>query len=208
MNRAEEAQSIIDNFKPPEKLHKHVLLIREGGTYTFLNIVEWDKDVDSVDYLNRYQEGAIVDGVSPKISEYHQEDVRYRLNPLQESYDLVHSKTKEGRVFKKLNERHFFYNSEYFKALKGNMALIYPDSLTFIEGNKFVYDGKSIKVKINKNDVFDTLTKVGLFCESSSKSKIYRGSIMFNDNGESSVGSFCYNDLCCYSFCSCRISCS
>lgn len=193
-----EVDNIIDNFKPPEKLYEHVLLIREGKSCTFLNISEWDEDVESIGDLNRDEQGAVVDRASHIISDYHQEEVRYRLKPLQNSYDLVHSNTKVGRVFKELNEKNWFHNSERFKILKGKKARIYPYSLTFIEDNRFVYDGKSIEAEINTNDVFDTLAKAGLFEESKSRQKLYRGSVYFDDNGESSVRSYWSRDEGCF----------
>ncbi len=62
---------------------------------------------------------------------------------------------------------------------------------------RLVYGGNPVKAEINKNDVFDTLARAGLFREKDKKPKIYPGEVNFDVNGESSIGSrWCGLDDC------------
>ncbi len=128
-------------------------------------------------------------------------DQRYTLMPLQRSYDLIHSDSKEGKDFKKLMESYWAHNREAFR----RPNIVYPDPMVVeVEGN-LVYEGQTKEVKINDGDVFDTLMRAGLFKEP--KQKVWRGSVYFDDNGESSVWSSWDRDEGCFAAGSFRPSC-
>lgn len=114
-------------------------------------------------------------------------DYRYRLNSLQKAYNLVHSKTKEGKKFKKLNRDYWFHNREKLQKLSDNSALFFPDPVFF--KTEQPYDGKSIKISLNTNNIFDALRQAGHFKELKSKPKTLNGGISFDRDGYSSVRS-------------------
>ncbi len=121
------------------------------------------------------------------ISEQVGQGQHYTLLSLQQAYDLVHSKTQKGRDFKEKNQTYWFHDIEAIKKVSKVMEIFSEPKVVEKQG-ELVYDGKSKKVKINKDDdVVETLENAGLFKEG--EHKIYHGSMTFDDNGESSVGS-------------------
>ncbi len=120
----------------------------------------------------------------------------YGISILQENYNLVHSKTSEGKAFWQLNKDYYFHNAEVFRKTADGV-IIFPRPKVVEKQGELVYDGKSKKVKINKDDdVVETLENAGLFKEG--EHKIYHGLMTFDDNGESSVRSLWFRGMGCF----------
>ena len=178
MNRIQQAYDVFDKIEMPT-----------GEDVIILKYAKGDSKGEYVSSLDQKQQLLIGQLMSKQA--FPKGDSRYTLLPLQKSYDLVHSKTKEGKAFKKLNESNWFHNREVLL----QDGRIIADPMVFEENEDLVYDGKTIKAKINTDDAVDTLIKAGLFKESDNK--IYHGIVYF-ENGEASVWSCWNSDVGCF----------
>ena len=107
----------------------------------------------------------------------------YGISVLQENYDLVHSKTPEGKAFKQLNKEHWFHNAEVFRKTADGV-IVFPRPKVVEKQGDLVYEGESKKIELKDNAV-DTLTAAGLFKKG--ENKVWKGGIGFDDKGQSSV---------------------
>ncbi len=108
-------------------------------------------------------------------------DFRYAANPLQNASDLVHSNTKKGKAFKKLNESYWFHNEPW---LTSNAVIPYP--IVGEKDGKRIVEGERIAITINKDDAVNNLVRAQIFREP--KQGMWKGDVAF-ENGYASVWS-------------------
>ena len=118
----------------------------------------------------------------------------YGISVLQENYDLVYSKTPEGKAFKQLNKEYWFHNAEVFRKTADGV-IVFPRPKVVEKQGDLVYEGESKKIELKDNAV-DTLTAAGLFKKG--ENKVWKGEIGFDDEGQSSVWSNWYRDEDCF----------
>ncbi len=170
MNRIEKAQHVVDHFIVPEQLIDKVMLTEETEKdkvmYTLTPIIDLDRDTKLTANLDGWQANVISFGISDKISKHHEEYTIYSIFATQTSYDLVYNKTKEGKKFKEyvmipgwIHGREVFHEPDE----------ILPDSVAYEEGGKYLYKGKAIRVRVDRNDFLGTLEKAGVFEKSEYK---------------------------------------
>jgi hypothetical protein len=123
------------------------------------------KDKDFVAGLDHRQSVLLGQEISKQAGE------RYTLLPLQVSYDKIHS---DG-AFKQMMRDYWIWNREVLFE-KGE---ILPDPVVKEVEGKLVYEGKTIPVKIDKSDVFETLINSGFHRKP--EQRFYGAEIKFKD---------------------------
>jgi len=122
---------------------------------------------------------------------------RFTVMPVQDSYDLMHS----DEEYKRHGVEGWFHDGELFlesgllipepqvRDVEGELKYILEAQMMASEGRlKPIKSDKAVEVKINKNDVIDTLVRAGRMKEPTHK--VYRDSMSFDKEGLSSVRSF------------------